>query len=519
MNSALGSGAALFERSLWWMVPAWLIGRFRPTLARATDADAIALGHRNRAIVGLVLPLAAVVLALVPSILHATTKVPLSLAEVDLLRIRMDDVYTESLAFMAAATLFGIFSPALGAFLVLVFSVFDLAAASMQPLELVRLPDALVGRLISYWVLWLLVVEIPAFGRTLAEATEGDAVDRIRSALVGGITTGGFAFLWTLAAPLLIRPVFSLSFMRQPQTAAIFPLQNAGWVVAVVAGLGAAAFIAWRGPVGLLGREPVRTAFWSRREVAVVRHVVGAGLLTVGLAGVIVQPSDAIILFAALVLARPIAWVIVARAGLGVVTSRLPPVVRVLLAVAAAFGIASLTVPRFFTRNDIDYFSVVVGLVGAFFVIELLLVDRRDAAPEAPPDPPTSAVAGVVTGLIAGLLAGFGLLLITLLVPVAVLAHDCSSPGDCLGAAAGAAAAAAGAGAALNGKKKPQPPRDDPDLNRRKLRFIDKQLKKDPNSDYWKNQKRYWSGPTGGESDGKPTSGSALGSSGAGTKA
>ena len=122
------------------MVPGWLIGRIRPSLARAADADAIALGHRNPIVVGLALPLAVIVVALVPSIIHATTTTPLSIAQVDLLRIRMDDVYTESLLFMAAAVLIGILSPALGAFFVLVFAVFDLWAASMQPLELMRPP-------------------------------------------------------------------------------------------------------------------------------------------------------------------------------------------------------------------------------------------------------------------------------------------------------------------------------------------------------------------------------------------
>ena len=55
MERALGSSGPLYQRSLWWMVPAWLIGRIRPTLARATDADAIALGLRNPILVGVVL--------------------------------------------------------------------------------------------------------------------------------------------------------------------------------------------------------------------------------------------------------------------------------------------------------------------------------------------------------------------------------------------------------------------------------------------------------------------------------
>lgn len=516
MTSALGSGAELFQRSLWWMVPGWLIGRIRPSLARATDADAIAFGHRNPIVLGLVLPLAVILVALVPSIIHATSKTALSLAQVDYLRIRIDDVYTESLLFMAAAVLIGILSPALGAFFVLVFAVFDLWAASMQPLELVRLTDGLVARLISYWLLWLLVVEIPCFGRTLAETAGGGSVDRIRSALVGGLATGGFAFLWTLAAPTLIRPVYSLTFLRTPQIAAIFPLQNGGWFVAVAAGIGAAVFIALRGSEGLLGREPVRPALLARREVAIGLHVLRAALLTVGLTGLIVRPTDALILFGALLLARPIAWLIVARAGLGLVTSRIPRIVRIGLAVAAAFGVALVTVPRFYTANDRDFFAVIVGLVGAFVVIEILLVDRSEATPE--PETPPSAIAGVVTGLYIGLLAALVLILISFVLPLTVLADNCADPGDCYGLGAGAGAAAGGAGAALNSRKK-GPPRDDPKFIKDKLDYIDKQIKKNPDNQYWQSQKKYWSGDTSPKSDGKSTSGAAFGSSGAATKA
>lgn len=518
MTSALGSGAELFQRSLWWMVPGWLIGRIRPSLARATDADAIALGHRKPIVVGLVLPLAAIVVALVPSIIHATTKTALSIAQVDYLRIRIDDVYTESLLFMAAAILIGILSPSLGAFFVLAFGVFDLWAASMQPLELVRPPDAIVGRLISYWLLWLLVVEIPCFGRTLVETAGGGAVERIRSALIGGLATGGFAFLWTLAAPTLIRPVYSLSFMRVPQIAAIFPLQNGGWFVAVAAGLGAAVFIAVRGSEGLLGREPVRPPLLSRREAAIGLHVLRAALLTVGLAGLILRPTDALILFGALLLARPVAWLIVTRAGLGIVTSRIPRIVRIGLAVAAAFAVALVTVPRFYTANDRDFFAVIVGLVGAFFVIEILLVDRSEVTPEPESDTPPSALAGVVTGLYIGLLAGLVLILISFVLPLTVLADNCADPGDCYGLGAGAGAAAGGAGAALNSRKK-GPPRDDPKFIKDKLDYIDKQIKKNPDNQYWQSQKKYWSGDTSPKSDGKSTSGAAFGSSGAATKA
>ena len=103
---------------------------------------------------GLVLPLAAIALALVPSILHAMTKVPLSLAEVDYLRIRMDDVYTESLLFMAAATLLG--NPQnmlIGGRLKLSFSGYLLEAAIPVLLGLCVVWAVIVWRSREFWTL------------------------------------------------------------------------------------------------------------------------------------------------------------------------------------------------------------------------------------------------------------------------------------------------------------------------------------------------------------------------------
>ena len=105
----------------------------------------------------------------------------------------------------------------------------------------------------------------------------------------------------------------------------------------------------------------------------------------------------------------------------------------------------------------------------------------------------------VVASLVALALVAFSLLL-----PVIALADNCADPGDCYGLAGGAAAAAGGAGAMFKGAKK-TPPRDSPDFINKKLQYIDKQMKKNPDNQYWKDQKRYWSGDTSPKSDGKPT--------------
>jgi hypothetical protein len=461
--------------SLWWMLPARLIGRIRPVLASATAADARVLGTRDGRLVGLALPLGVIVLALIPSILHATTYLPRSQAEVDLLRIRMDDTYTESLLFMAIAVVLGTLSPALGAFLVLVFGVADLVAASMQPLELVSFPDALVGRLISYWLLWVLVVEIPLLARGLVRRRSGGAVSHIRGVIVGTLATGGFVYLWTLGVPLLIRPIFSLSQLT-PKAVMIYPLQHAGWVVALTASVAAAAFFLWRSPDQLLEPVPVVARGQPRREIEIARRIVIAALLTISLAGIVSTSIEAVLLFVALVGIRPAATFLMQRTGLAGLVSRLPDELRVIVAAAAALGTAVLVVTRLYHQNDEDFFPIVVGLIAAMAAAEVILV--RPKVPDS-----RSASAPAVSAVAAGLLIAVALLAFSFLAPAVVFADDCSTLGDCFGGWALGAAMATG-GAAMNyalrgwklssGPPSPPPPSPPPLVQQQPMNFFQK---------------------------------------------
>ena len=515
VSALLGRSATLVQPALWWMVPAWLIGWIRPNLARATDVDALALAHRNRLVVGVLLPGVAIVIALVPSIFHALMTAYPVVPEVDYLRIKLEYVYTESLLLMAAAVLLGVFSPSLGALFVLAFGMFDLYASSKHPIEMFPFWSALLGHLIGYALLWLLAVEIPVYGRLLAESAPSGGAQRMRVAVVGGVATGAFVFLWTLAVPTLIRPVFTMAAGHTPTFASIAPLQVAGWMVALTAGIGATLLIWWRGGDGVLGRHRSQPgAWWRARPVRITRHVVVAALLTVGVAGLIVGPRDALMLFLAFLLARPVAWFIVTRTGLDRLTSRLPTIVRVTLAVAVAFGVALLVVPRFYTNDSIDFFSVIVGLIAVLVVIEIIAVDR--AEPETPVEPGPVEPGPVVSPVVVGLLGALGLLALSALAPVVVLADNCADASDCYGLGAGAALAAAGGGALLAARKKP--PQNDDDLRKKKLEYINRQIEKHPDNPYWQSQHRYWSGDQTPQSDNQPTSAEAFPSSGAATK-
>lgn len=485
----------------WWMRPAQLVGRVRPALGASVDADAHALAALPPMGVTTVLPALAVALCLVPSVVHALAGTGPTLAEVDWTRLWFVDVFTESFPFMAGALLLGIVSPALGAFVVLVFAVLDLVAAAVQPRELVPLPGAIVGRIVSYWLLWALVVEGPLLGRAMAESTSGG---RLWRAAVGAAVTGGFVWLWTVMAAVLIRAPHILSELFGPQPAAVYPLQTGGWQVAALGALVAGAVIVGRGPDALLGVEPRPPRGWNRRPVLVVRHVLVAAGLTAALWGVIGAPWHAAALFATLVLARPLAVVVAPRIRAGRPIPALPPAATAGALVAIGIAVAVLIVPPIDAETN-TWDRVVIGIVVIVVVLELAAAiarepQRGDATSRLAP-----AVAGVLVMLAVGAVS-----------PGVAFADNCADPGDCFGQWPAAALAAGATGAFLAARRNPQ--RDEEALKRKKLDYIEKQMKKDPNNPYWKRQHSYWSGDTSPTSDNKPTSAASFPSSGAATK-
>jgi hypothetical protein len=485
----------------WWMRPALLIGRLRPALGASVDADANAFRSLPSAASTILLPALAVVLVVVPSIVHALAGTGPTAAEADWTRLWFVDVYTESFPFMAGALVLGIVSPALGAFLVLVFAVVDLGAAALQPHELVPLPLALVGRLVSYWLLWVLVVEGPLLGRAMAESTSGA---RLWRAAVGAAVIGGFVWLWTVMAAVLIRAPHILSHLFAPQPAAVYPLQTAGLQIAVVGAVAMALVVAARTADGLLGVEPPAPRGWQGRPAGVARHVAVAAGLTVGLWGVIGAPWHAVALFAALVLARPVASIVAPRIRAARAIPALPPAALAGALCVLGIAVAVLTVPPIDTYSN-TWDRVVIGIVAIIVVLELAGAVAR----QPPADGAGSRVAAASTGALLWLAIAF-------VSPSLALADNCADPGDCFGQWPAAALAAGATGAFMAARRNPQ--RDEEALKRKKLDYIEKQMKKDPDNPYWQRQHQYWSGDTSAKSDDKPTSAASFPSSGAATK-
>jgi hypothetical protein len=410
------------------MAPARFVGRYRPALLAAAKADAFALQRLPKAVVAVGLPLAIVALAGFVSVLHATTVLDNVSPHVNWFRFQIDDVWTEAPAFMLLAIAIGVFSPALGAFMVAVFGVMDLAASVIQPFELQPLPGALAARLIAIWLLWLLVVEIPVLGRVLAGSIRRFAGNRLASAALNGAITGGFTLFWAAGAAILVRPIFEWSTLPSGGRAeAYLPMQTGGFVFAVVAGVIAVAVALSRRPGGLLDlsappgapvKEPSTPA---ARASAIVRRLVSSALLTIGLGGMITVPLDAVVLFAALAGATPLARLIAARIPLGPMIDRLPSIARVAVAIPLVYGVSFLLIDAGLLKSISEFFSVIVVFAVGLFVIELMTAGGSGRTGVVPSAPPATAV---------GAALAIALLTITALAPMPVFADNGTSLQD-----------------------------------------------------------------------------------------
>ncbi|MBA3688595.1 MAG: hypothetical protein H0W81_07190 [Chloroflexi bacterium] len=134
-----------------WARPAQLLHRIHPNLAASVRPD-LALLAKIHPRLPMALPLAVVAIVLVFSVA----------------RVTVNQVYTESLIFLVLATAIGMVAPAAGVLLVLLHGAADLVRALLDPSANYGQYGpigTIAGRLISFYLLWLLVVEIPVVGR------------------------------------------------------------------------------------------------------------------------------------------------------------------------------------------------------------------------------------------------------------------------------------------------------------------------------------------------------------------
>jgi hypothetical protein len=520
------------------MAPALLLGRFWPRLRAAANADAIAFERYPRVLVEALPLLLVLLLAGGLAISHGMHHYQNAAGSVEWTRLRLADTYLEIPIFLLLVILVGAASPSLGVALVLVFGGLDIAVAATQPQELTPLPGALVGRLVALWALWLLGVEIPLFVRAMAVSWHAVGRSRPVVAALAALTAGVFTWFWTLAVPILVRPMFVWSDIGGVAIAAVRPVQDAGIVFAVFAGVATGALAYLRGTDGLLRGEPATESVRpTSRLLSLAWGLLAAALITVSLGGVVASPYEAAVLFVALATAGPLARFVANRTILGAIVGRAPTVLRFGVAAGASLGVAAVVMGPLYKANvdatihtplgqpgvAPEFFSVVFTMSIVFFVVALVTTPASNLN-----RPPPTLASSTLTLSVLGL-AFYGLILAT---PVIALADNCSGINDCWGTPL-AAAAAAGAIPALAAAASKNPPNGDEKQSRDRVRSLQRQKQwahdhpeprvdqrtRDNQQRWFDKQIKYWSTNPGiPPGDNKPIDGHAVASSGAGTR-
>lgn len=439
-----------------WTRPALLLRRVHPTLAASVQPD-LALLARIEPRLPVALPLLAVGLV----------------AVFTLARFGVEEVYTESLIFLVLAAAIGIVAPVAGVLLVLLHGLVDIPRALLDPSSAYSgfgPIGTIAGRLIGVYLLWLLVVEISLMARAIPWVVmTGDRPVAVSSRRQAAIVSTAAAvalmtWIWTQAAGILIRPVFTWSGLGTPSTIAISNLQVSGMLIvitsAVVAGVMAHLRIRQ-----VEAEHPGDVRFQDFQDFdlgsfqaepseglgllgQLVRHMLAVFLL----GGMINGILDVVILAGASLASQPLAERILKTGTLRQMLRGIPWLIRFLIGFGVTFvvGVVINTV-RYESVGDSIFFPLVLTVALGLVIFQVLLADRNDEEDEeATPAPQAgSPSAGSVAGTLIVAIAVGGMLLMAF--PGAVLADNCSGLQDCNSTATGAAAAAAGAAAAAVG--------------------------------------------------------------------
>lgn len=333
-----------------------------------------------------------------------------------------EDVYTESIALMAAAIALGVFSAQLGTLAVVGFALGELLLAD-RALALQTTSFGLVGPddpfssgfsgelarvwlplLITYLLLATAVIVLPRTARTLVASV--GRWKRVPPGLAWPLASGLYATVvwvgirtWAAAAPILVRPRYTWLGIA-PTVEAIQPLQGRGSelvAAGVVAALARQVLIGFTlVPNGLQRRirwaeqtGPTRGAIAPRRARAgqrLVADVLAAALATLALAGVLEHTWVWVLSFVVIVSVRVLRSGVVASGVVDQwkrVVERVPAAVRLgllwLLARVVTDALSNGTIG--------SYTGVAVFVLGGVVTVFLVF----PGSPTRPRDPTDSA--------------------------------------------------------------------------------------------------------------------------------
>ena len=444
----------------WLTAPARFLGRWRPELAAATADDdrVFAGGARRAAYVALALvaigyPLIiSVVHAVLPSIYRDPSELGLAL------RPFIIWTWSESLWFIGALATIGILSPALAVTAFVLFVPTDLVAANAaQGFQLIPLPDAIFGRLVGDLVLWILIVEIPLRARRWSVANQGRGdwlAARVPPRWREAAVTVALSFLWIRLVPITIQPVMTWAG-RQMTPEASVPTW-AFWPICTLVVVAAALLRAWLVGSATSAMPPAPSTTGRRRLPAILGDLLRTAGIGLALAGFMPDLADAIVFTTGLIVAIPIANLILPRIPVPDRIASLPGSVRWIAATVVCGLIAELVFQVGFGGGP-DFFTLVVVTVILMPVFRVIAEAGRRPRAISPP-----VVSGATTAAtIVTTLALMSLSWLAFAAPVS--ANDCvgvaetvgcfvasqlAAPLMLLGALIAVATAAAGAAAA-----------------------------------------------------------------------
>lgn len=439
----------------WWALPAVLLDRIRPGLAERAAEDAAWISWLPRGISSFVMPGIVILIPIAFAIPHALAPTGRPVAQIT---FQILDLYTESIPFLIAAAVVGLAAPTLGVLFLASHAVADLVAAFIQPLELTPLPTALAGRFVSFWVLYLLVAELPMAVHELRGWSgwrrAGPAGGLLGTA-AGAAAAAFFAWTWGIGAPLLLRQVWTWSDLKAQTANAGTPLLDNstlfGWIIggAALVLLAARAFGPSIRTTAHVSAEP------QGRGSRLIGLAFGVGVPLLLFASVITKPIDAVVLIVAVVLARPISVLVLRRLGLVRLLTSIPRPMRFVAGLILSIGVSYGIVLALGVSTLSNFFAMVVAMAVSYILIRVFL-DVDDLAPAAVEGQP-SYVAGI-----GAFIAAATLTWIFAAGPVSADNGVGQTDGWGVPLAAGAAAAGAGglaaASARKNDKKKPNPP-------------------------------------------------------------
>lgn len=363
------------------------------------------------------------------------------------LRPGYSSIYGESLLLIVLLFAFGALGRTLGTLAVFAYGAADMVRFVVGPDRFSGEPSVLdaFGRLISYAVLWALVVYVPSIARRLEWQVESrrdrGLLGRFAATAVGAAIAGIGAYLWANVMPYLFRGVYGGS----PDPATLQPQQHPELLALAVAATYClvVAFLR-RGPVNPVELAPLLALPRTGLSGLTVR-ILAYSLLVLGLSGVISGTFDVGILIAGFVVAEAGAWLVGRRGLRGVGEGRSPAVISGAGAVAAVIAllvvgwVANAIWPQgIFARIgpvglvQSRFWPIILALAVAWPIarIGFSLAARvgRDATIGNPGT--SAAVPAAVSGII-GVLLALLLVVATLLMPAVALADNCGTLADC----------------------------------------------------------------------------------------